>query len=344
MKILHGTWIPDETEELIQSGGFYLWVETKSVKKTKSSGNNYGDLLCDRDLAAFLEQLGIQNLQPETITTKHFLLPTANERPLPSLELARYLEADLPEEFSWQYWQIDCYQTTTNVKTSGYSYEPVNNVIKLLNDIHFIALNSKDELQLGADLLFWYYYTQSFKQIILQDKYIPALKYHQPKNNPKNNKGRQRRSKIEVYPGWEIVSQEYEEDLQSYAESMPKLTVAGFASLPESPYFYDESTLLRHFSECLLTDIVTHTPSTAKFSKQLSGTILAKCSNADLIFRPGTNDLALEEYQQWQTWRSKITQTQDNITVSGSTKKRPFSQNIPTRLLAIGQERERHFL
>ena len=307
MQILHGTWIPDETEKFIQSGGFYLWVETTQVK-TKSSGNNYCDRLSDRDLAAFLEQLGIEDPQPDTITAKHFLLPTANERPLPSLELARYLEADIPEKFSWQYWQIDCYQTTTDIKLSSYSYESVNNVIKLLNDLHFIALNSKNELQLGADLLFWYYYTQSFKQIILQDKYIPAFKYYQPKNN----QGRKRRSKIEIYPGWEIICPSYEENLQNYAESMPKLTVAGFASLPESPFFYDESTLLRHFSECLLTDIVTHTPRTAKFSKQLSGTILEKCSDADLI-RPSTNDLALEEYQQWQTWRSKITQTQDNI-------------------------------
>ena len=310
MKILHGTWIPDETEELIQSGGFYLWVETTKVKKTKNSTKNHPDQLSGKDLAAFLEQdLGIKNLQPDTITSKYFLLPTANEQPLASLELARYLEADIPEEFSWQYWQIDCYQTTTNVKVSSYSYQPVNNVIKLLNDIHFITINSENEIQLGADLLFWYYYTQSFKQIILGDRYIPALKYYQPNKN----KGRKRPSDLEIYPGWEIICPSYEENLQHYTESMPKISVAGFASLPEASHFYDEETLLRHFSECLLTDIVAHTASTAKFSKQLSGTILEKCSDADLISRPGTSDLALEEYQQWQTWRYKITQTQDNI-------------------------------
>ena len=309
MKILHGTWIPDETEELIQSGGFYLWVETRSVKKTKNSTKIHSHYL-DQDLVGFLEQgLGIRSPELDAITPKYFLLPTANEQPLPSLELARYLEIDLPQEFTWQYWQIDCYQTTTNVKVSGYSYEPVNNVIKLLNDIHFIAISSTDEIQLGADLLFWYYYTQSFKQIILQDKYIPALKYYQPKQH----KGRKRRSSLEIYPGWEIVSPEYEENLQHQLELMPKLCVAGFASLPQSPQFYDESTLLRHFSECLLTDIITHTPSTAKFSKQLSGTVLEKCADSELISRPGTNDLALEEYQQWQRWRYKLTHTQNNI-------------------------------
>ena len=310
MKILHGTWIPDETEELIAAGGFYLWVETTEARKTKNSTTIHPYQLSAPDLAAFLGQdLGVKNLQPDAIAPKYFLLPTAKGQPLPSIELARYLEIDNPEEFTWQYWEIDCYQTTTSVKLSGYSYDLVNNVIKLLNDIHFIAINTPQEIQLGADLLFWYYYTQSFKQIILKDQYIPALKYYQPKKN----KGRKKRSDIEIYPGWEIICPSYEDELQNYRESMPKMSVAGFATLPRSPHFYDEETLLRHFSECLLTDIVTHTPTTAKFSKQLAGTILEKCSDFELISRPGTNDLAFEEYQQWQRWRYKLTHTQDNI-------------------------------
>ncbi|WP_019504935.1 DEAD/DEAH box helicase [Pleurocapsa sp. PCC 7319] len=311
MKILHGTWIPDETEELIQSGGFYLWVEATEPKTTKNSKTIHPYQLSGKNLESFLAQdLGIKNLQSDGITPKYFLLPTVKEQPLPSLELARYLETELPEEFTWQYWEIDCYQTTTSVKVSGYSYELVNNVIKLLNELHFIAINSKNEIQFGADLLFWYYYTQSFKQIILQDQYIPALKYYQPQ--PKT-KRRKKRSDLEIYPGWEIISPTYEDQLANYLESMPKISVAGFAALPKTPHFYDEETLLRHFSECLLTDIVTHTPTTAKFSKQLSGTILEKCTDSDLISRPGTNDLAVEEYQQWQSWRYKITHTQDNI-------------------------------
>lgn len=309
MKILHGTWIPDETENLIQSGGFFLWVETTEFKKTKNS-KIHPYQLSRKDLEAFLVQgLGIKNLQSDAIVPKYFLLPTVKERPLPSIELSRYLEIDNPSEFTWQYWEIDCYLTTASVKVSGYSYALVNNVIKLLNDIHFIAINSANEIQLGADLLFWYYYTQTFKQIILKDQYIPALKYYKSKKN----KGRKKYSDLEIYPGWEIISQQYEDELQNYRESMPKISVAGFDNLPQTIHFYEEETLLRHFSECLLADIITHTPTTAKFSKQVSGTILEKCADSSLIFYPGTNDLALEEYQQWQRWRYQITQTQDNI-------------------------------
>ena len=309
MKILHGTWIPNETEDLIQSGGFYLWAESTVAKKTKST-TIHPHQLSAQDLAAFLTQeLGLKNLQPDAITPQYFLLPTAGDKPLPSLELALYLETELPEDFTWQYWQIDCYLVTTNVKVSSYSYDTVNNVIRLLNDLHFIAIHSANEIQLGADLIFWYYYTQSFKQIILNEQYIPALKYYQPQKT----KNRKKRSLLEIYPGWEILSKQYEAEIQNYREAMPKISVAGFATLPNMPHCHDEETLLRHFSECLLTDIVTHTPTTAKFSKQLSGTILEKCCDSALISHPGTNDLAVEEYQQWQAWRYKITQTQDNI-------------------------------
>ena len=52
MKILHGTWIPDETENLIQSGGFFLWVETTEFWKPKNS-TIHPDQLSSKDLEAF---------------------------------------------------------------------------------------------------------------------------------------------------------------------------------------------------------------------------------------------------------------------------------------------------
>ena len=179
----------------------------------------------------------------------------------------------------------------------------------MLNDLHFLAINNLGEFQLGADLLFWYYYTQAFKPIILKDRYIPSLRYHQPQAK----KGNRKRSAFAIYPGWEIVDEQYEADIHEYSAGMPLACVSGFASIPETPQFYDPETLLRHFSECILTDIVANTPSTAKFQKQLAGTLLEKCLDADRFNLPGINDTALEEYQQWQTWRHKIGHTQDAI-------------------------------
>jgi len=49
-------------------------------------------------------------------------------------------------------------------------------------------------VQLGADLLFWYHYTQAFKQVILKDQYIPALKYREI-SNPKQTTSGKRKGK-----------------------------------------------------------------------------------------------------------------------------------------------------
>ncbi len=34
MHIIHGTWLPDDSNEFIQSGAFYLWVETDTPLDT----------------------------------------------------------------------------------------------------------------------------------------------------------------------------------------------------------------------------------------------------------------------------------------------------------------------
>ena len=62
-------------------------------------------------------------------------------------------------------------------------------------------------MQIGADLLFWYHYTQVFKKILIKDHYIPALKYHKP------GKG----SRFEIYPAWEIISEKHDNEIKDYA-------------------------------------------------------------------------------------------------------------------------------
>ena len=32
MNVIHGAWIPKNTQDFIQSGGFYLWVESDDVR------------------------------------------------------------------------------------------------------------------------------------------------------------------------------------------------------------------------------------------------------------------------------------------------------------------------
>ncbi len=402
MQILHGTWIPQSNQAstgtpFLQSGAFYLWVETTEKQQFRQPSQRHPRQLAAAELAVLLQQElgveppGVRREMKDAIAPQYFLLPTVDNQPLPSLELSRYLEEELPESFEWQYWQVDCYPTKVPVKTGG----SVNSVVTLLNDLHFLALHNLAEIQLGSDLLFWFHYTQALKRLFFKDQYIPALKYRElqvektpeskkrtskttaaegesaetkkttqtkrrasktaatsneeapqqktrrpaaskavdepePKTPKQTVRGRRRSAnlarrtsaasqtidvkaipatpKFEIYPGWEWVGEEYESTIRQYVDYMPLICVAGFSQPQDTLEFYDRETLLRHFSECLLADIVTHTPTTQTYEKTIADTLLYACLHPSQI--PWTTVDALEQYQQWQGWRDRIIRTQ----------------------------------
>ncbi|MEL6159724.1 MAG: DEAD/DEAH box helicase [Cyanobacteria bacterium J06554_11] len=315
MKVLHGTWIPDAQSAFVQKGAFYLWVEVS------------GGHLDGAALVHFLEgDLGLVNGLSNTqdsakssskshaigrgIVPKLFTLPTTAGQPLPSLELARYLEIELPEAFDWQTWEIDCYRVNRlfSKKLQGKSPQGksasigISAVIPLLKELHFIAQYQLAEVQLGADLLFWFHYTQAFKQIIFKDQYIPSLRY------------RALQKTFETYPHWEIISEAYEDMVRRYLDYMPLACVSGFAHQAETtrlitPRLYDKETLLRHCSECLLHDIVTRTPLPQTFYKQIEGSLIYSCLKS--VHWTTSSELTL--YKQWQPWRDRVARTQSTV-------------------------------
>ncbi|MBN3957697.1 hypothetical protein [Nostoc sp. NMS8] len=55
MRILHGTWIPNEETDFIQSGSFYLWVETQLSQKSHTNSQQiHPGHLVKSELIAFL--------------------------------------------------------------------------------------------------------------------------------------------------------------------------------------------------------------------------------------------------------------------------------------------------
>src|SRR2546430_17310686 len=131
-------------------------------------------------LSTFLtEKLGLPEFAPgalaRTLSTKYFLLPTSAGKPAPCFELLRYVDEEEPIEFDLAPWQVSCYQVT--------------DIIATLNDIHFIALHAAEDFQLGADLLFWYQYSQAIKGIIAKDQFFPAQKYQEIVSPPINRGG-----------------------------------------------------------------------------------------------------------------------------------------------------------
>lgn len=299
MKILHGTWIPQTNQEFIQAGGFYLWVETDTPKKSKNRPADYHPAqLAQNELASFLrDELGVApSVLRSPIVSKYFLLPTADGIPLPSLELSRYQEADLPETAELQAWAIGCY--------------PLVPIIKGLNDLHFVCQYLSSDVQLGADLLFWYHYSQSLKQVILKDQYIPALKYRElpiPKGTKKTQS-----PAFEIYTGWEIISEDYEANLDRFLDYFPLVCGAGSEPVQTQTDSYDPKTLLRHFSENILNDLINAIPVPASFEKKITqSSLLNGCLHPQRTGQPWTTASALEDYRQWQGWRQNLIGTSD---------------------------------
>jgi hypothetical protein len=208
MEIVHGTWIPDDTDDFHQRGAFCVWVETDTPLGATLPGEHPG-VLTHASLASFLtEKLGVREDGPDSLarklTTKFFVLPTANDRPVPSFEMLPYVEDEAPDELVLTAWKICCYT--------------LPNVISSLNDFQFIAANGADGFQLGQDILFWQQHAQAMRGIILRDQYIPRLAYRElplPKaGKGSTNKNGQRSKRppvpaFEIQPGWEIVSATY---------------------------------------------------------------------------------------------------------------------------------------
>ncbi|MEL6489160.1 MAG: DEAD/DEAH box helicase [Cyanobacteria bacterium J06634_6] len=299
MKVLHGTWIPDAPSTFVRTGSFYLWIETPQKILPKAS------------LAKFLEkELGFFDPRAgglsRDVTPKVFYLPSKAAQPLPSIEVARYLEYELPDSFELQPWEIDCYRVNRSAK-GGKANVPLTGIsafISQLKELHFIAQYQLADVQLGADLLFWFHYTQAFKSVILKDHYIPSLRYRQVNN------------KYETYPHWDIVSEAYEEMLTRYTAHMPMVCAAGKSLLPAESessasqhQLYDKETLLRHCSECLLHDVVTKTPLPKSFYKQIEGSLVYSC----LKSTHWTTNTELTLYRQWYPWRDRIARTQNTV-------------------------------
>ena len=303
MHVIHGTWIPEDAHEFIQNGAFYLWVETDtpSDKTQHRVDDVHPRHLTHTALSTFLmEKLGLREPVSSTLAsnmaTKYFLLPTAAGKPSPSFELLRYVDEEEPIEFDLSPWQVCCYA--------------VPDIITTLNDIHFIALHAAEDFQLGADLLFWHQYAQAIKNIIAKDQYIPALKY-QAISSTVNKKGKKAKtiSSFELHPAWELLSDTYETTIQRYVASMPGVCTAGLNS-PEGAALFDKESLLRHFSECLLHNIVTGTPFTGKFDQQIAGTLLYRCvyPYRPVLSQPSADPL--EDYKHWLAWRANFTRAQ----------------------------------
>ncbi|MCM1982413.1 DEAD/DEAH box helicase [Lyngbya confervoides] len=308
MKVIHGTWIPDPAADFIQEGCFYLWIETDQKRRIK---NGHPYQLNEAELMDVLvNELGIgggsavsEYLQ---LTPKYFLLPSAQNVPLHSPELSRYLEEDRPPEFDWQWWQIDCLKLDIYQQSYRFNRNLAYG-LQVFQDLHFLASIQLQEIQLGADILFWYHFCQGLKSIIARDQFIPSLTYRQKSIGS----GKKQTTKYELYPEWEILSDDYETLLERSLSVMPLVCCAGFGEPQAMDGLHDPETLLRHCSEVILNQLITKTDFPNVFTKRISDTLLESCINLKSSLS-GLHPEKIPPFTAWWQWRDRIAHSQLN--------------------------------
>ncbi len=120
----------------------------------------------------------------------------------------------------------------------------------------------------------------------------------------------------DIYPGWEIVSERYDNMIHKYAVMMPGLCCAGTlvgdssADQPVAPgIIYQSDTMLRHLAENLLAAITLKVKTTQKFDKMLEGTWLKDCRYGHSAGRGRGQNIAwtVDDYKKWLGWRNQLT-------------------------------------
>ncbi|MFN2218685.1 MAG: DEAD/DEAH box helicase [Anaerolineae bacterium] len=288
MKILHAFWLPERTDGFLQRGSFRLWVETlerRPAKKGSRDTSVHPFSLPAAAWPAFLDALG---LKPSALQLRDLLdaceihLPSASDAPLPSPQLAKYWPEAIDEaSMDLRPWRVDC--------------QRLDQPIRQLSELHFLAFYRAEDVQPGSDFLFWYWFTQGLKRLLVRDQYLPALILHQPPRP----KGKRKLPPPELYGSWQWATGPYEQLIADARDRMPGACACALEGLA------DGEGLLRHCAEVLLDRTVRQTPLPATLAKRIDRSLLTACVDPEI--RPWRSaKSATEPYLQWQQWRRRI--------------------------------------
>ncbi len=270
MNIIHGIWLPQATQDFIQSGAFYLWVESDEVR-IKVSDAVHPQHLTEKACLAYLStELAVAGIKPNLGTMVPLLLPTYAGKPLPSPELQA---VDIEGEVILQTWQVYAYLLSSPLKT--------------INNIHFLSCYQVSNVRLGSDFVFWYWFSQSLKQFLAKDQYLPMLLSQKSGKN------------ISFYRRWQIVSSGYESLIQRALASMPLVC----------SQHYQAESVLRHVAEVLVDDTL------AAAAKDMPDVFVKKVRDdflETILFHKLTEGSIRtclqvpDEFIAWRQWQQKL--------------------------------------
>ncbi|MCX7103036.1 MAG: DEAD/DEAH box helicase, partial [Methylobacter sp.] len=270
MNIIHGIWLPKDTQDFIQPGNFYLWIEIDEAP-AKIKSPLHPQQLPETPCLEFLKtELLVNPIRAGQGKLLSLLLPTVDGKPLPSPELQ---SVDATGAMTLQDWQV-------------YGF-PLDTPLKTINNIHFLCCYQSSHSRVGSDFLFWYYFSQSLKHLLAKDQYLPLL------ISKKTGKS------TEFYRRWQAVSSNYEQLIHSAVTQMP---------LACSQHYRPES-LLRHFAEVVIDELLSAAAADMPqvFTKRVQDEFLADMLLFTHSAEPLQTSLKPpEEFKQWFQWQQKL--------------------------------------
>jgi len=268
--ILHAFWRPTPGDDFLRQGEFHLWLERLRPHSKRTPGvhprHRRGPALIEW-LRSTLGQSAPLRPISEAVELN---LPTTEDGPLPCPELLAERGADWPESAEWGAWTVD-------------TCPLIESPIQTLNALHYALLFQGAEVRPGQDFLFWFYVTQSLRQFLLADQYIPALR------------GRRGKKGHEFFVTWEFLPDPYTHWIAETAERMPPSAAPGHAG----------ASALCHACEVLLRQIAGRARLSQIFEKKIADTLLIDaCRPAQDRPWVVTPDASLA--QAWARWRRRV--------------------------------------
>ena len=278
MKVIHVTWNIEKSFK--NTGNLYLWVEHhRPIKKDKYYPHQFNNKLLDGLVKTYL--VGVA-FSPTTLELDFIV--NKKGKYIPSPIISNLIDFQDTEAHSFK-------------KAKLYALK-VTSTLNFLKTLNFISYYLDEDIVLGDDAKFWIKMGIELSRLIKYDQYILSIV------------ARKNKAKITYLCKWESLSSEYNIRLQEIARHMPLSS--------SSMINYDNLSILKNFSEVVLTEFIQQTSFTQKHSKMVEGTVIENALHID--------DFSLDEsiWKQWKQWRNNLEYDQ-----LGSPFKLTFRLNAP---------------
>jgi SNF2 family DNA or RNA helicase len=264
MKLLHTFW--HFQKGFHNTGRINFWIETDSAIK----GKGYYKYQSDSNSLNgwFTERFAEIFHKPTQVSIE---LPcNSNGEAVPSPEIVNYNN-------------LENIEITSFSKHTIFTVE-IENPFAFFKELNFKHYYFENDIKLADDSLFWIRTVKELSKVVKQQQFIPAIVANKKRN-------------ISYYTKWTSVSSEYKNSLKKLSNAMP---YSAFCS--ENISKTDRFSILNHFSEVVLTELISATTYTQKIEKNFSDTFIGHAVSGSMKAIPMEDEV----WKEWKLWKNNL--------------------------------------